>query len=229
MSAGALAQAFPKPVLTADPPVQAAAAPVQIPAAPVPSTVQSPPMPGPVGVPSTSAATAQALPAKGATPVDASYVIGAEDEISVNVWKEASFSGSLVVRPDGMVSLPLLGDLPAAGQTPMQLSADIATRLKKYVTDPLVTVTVLAVRSKRIYLAGEVGRPGPMVLTPEMTPLQAIIAGGGLGQYANPKRVYILRKVNGKEQRIPFNYKTALKTGDMQGVVLLSGDTIVAQ
>jgi polysaccharide export outer membrane protein len=131
------------------------------------------------------------------------------------------------VRPDGMVSMPLLGDLPAAGMTPMALGEDIATRLKKYVHDPLVTVNVITINSKRLYILGEVIHVGPMPYTPEITPLQAISAAGGLTPYANSKKIYILRKVKGKDVKIPFNYKTALKTGNMQGVVLMTGDTIV--
>ena len=109
----------------------------------------------------------------------------------------------------------------------MQLGAAIATRLKKYVDDPLVTVTVLAVRVKQVFLIGEVGHVGAVPITPDMTPLQAIAAAGGLTPYANAKKVYILRTVDGKEKKLPFNYKKALKDGDEQGISLLPGDTIV--
>ena len=220
----ALGQNLPQPVLTPDPPAPKVSVPIDSPLAPVPAGVQTPPSPAAAGT-----SVLSSSPAKGAAQVDASYVIGPEDSISVNVWKEAAFTGNMDVRPDGMITMPLLGDLRASGYTPMLLADDIAARLKKYVTDPLVTVTVVGVHSKRIYLAGEFGRPGPMPLTPDMTILQAIISAGGLGPYANPKRIYVLRKVNGKEQKIPFNYKIALKTGDLQGFTLQSGDTIVAQ
>jgi polysaccharide export outer membrane protein len=177
-----------------------------------------------------AASTAQAAGA-GATnyagPVDASrYIIGPEDSLQVTVWKEPTLSGAVPVRPDGMISMVLVGDLPAAGLTPMALSADISQRLKKYIQDPVVTVVVLGVNSQRIFMVGEVGHVGPLMLTPGMTALQAIVTAGGLTQFANSKKIYILRKVDGKEQKMPFNYKQALK-GDNQGVSLLPGDTIV--
>lgn len=156
-----------------------------------------------------------------------SYIISTEDNIQVTVWKEPNLSGSFPVRPDGKISLSLVGDLPAAGLTPMQLSASISSSLKKYIDDPNVTVTVLAVRVKQIFILGEVGHVGAIPITPEMTPLQAIASAGGLTPYANAKKVYILRSENGKEKKLPFNYKKALKDGDQQGVSLQPGDTIV--
>jgi len=162
-----------------------------------------------------------------AGPMDANrYVIGPEDSLQITVWKEPTLSGTIPVRPDGMISLVLLGDIPAAGMTPTALSTDISQRLKKYIQDPVVTVVVLGVNSQRIFLVGEVGKVGPVVMTPGMTPLQAIVTGGGLTQFANSKRIYILRTTAGKQQKIPFNYKQALK-GENAGVSLLPGDTIV--
>jgi polysaccharide export outer membrane protein len=195
-------------------------------AAPAVSTppVSSPPVPESVQQPTTSA------PVSGSGPVDPSdpnrYVIGAEDSLQVTVWKEPTLSGTIPVRPDGMISLVLVGDLKAAGLTPMALSADISQKLKKYIQDPVVTVVVLGVNSQRIFTVGEVNHVGPIMLTPGMTPLQAIVAAGGPTQFANSKRIYILRTVAGKQQKIPFNYKQALK-GDNQGVSLIPGDTIV--
>ncbi len=162
-----------------------------------------------------------------AGPMDASrYIIGPQDSLQVTVWKEPTLSGTIPVRPDGMISLVLVGDIPAAGQTPTALSADIAQRLKKYIQDPVVTVVVLGVNSQRVFLVGEVGKVGPIMMTPGMTPLQAIVSAGGLTQFASSKHIYILRSVSGKQQKIPFNYKQALK-GDNSGVSLLPGDTIV--
>jgi polysaccharide export outer membrane protein len=159
-------------------------------------------------------------------PVPASYVLGAEDIILVSVWKEPSLTGGLTIRPDGMISLPLLGDVPAAGLTPMMLGEEIARRLKKYITDPLVTVTVTGVNSKHIFLLGEIAHIGPLALTPDMNILQAISTAGGLTPYANSKHIYILRGPQGKQQKIRFDYKKAVKNGDMQGIVLMPGDTI---
>lgn len=159
--------------------------------------------------------------------LDPDYVVGAGDSLEVDVFNEPKFSGSLPVRPDGMISITLVGDIPAAGYTPMQLGQEITSRLKKLITDPSVTVKVLTINSKRIYMVGEIGHVGPLAMTPGMTPLQAIATAGGPGPYANVKHIYILRSVAGKQQKIPFNYKKAIKDGDMQGVTLVNGDTIV--
>lgn len=160
-------------------------------------------------------------------PIDPNrYVIGAEDSLQISVWKDPTLSATVPVRPDGMISMNLIGDLKAAGLTPMALSADIAQRLKKYIQDPVVTVVVLGVNSQRIFTVGEVNKVGPIMLTPGMTPLEAIVSAGGLTQFANSKHIYILRTIAGKQEKIPFNYKQALK-GENQGVPLIPGDTIV--
>jgi polysaccharide export outer membrane protein len=158
--------------------------------------------------------------------VSPNYVIGADDSLKIEVWKEPQLSTTLPVRPDGKISLPLINDISAAGFTPMQLQADITARLTKFVTDPVVNVTVLAVNSKRVFMVGEVGRPGPMVISPGMTILQAI-ASAGLTPYANKKHIYILRGDPANQKKVYFDYNKALKKGDMQGVSLIPGDTIV--
>lgn len=174
------------------------------------------------------AANATSIPALVAAPTDtARYILSPEDTVQVTVFKEPSFSGSVPIRPDGMISLSLVGDIPAAGMTPMQLGADIATRLKKFINDPNVTVTVTGVKPKQVYLLGEVAHIGPVGLTPEMSVLQVIAAAGGLSPYAKSKSIYILRGQPGHQKKIPFNYKKALKEGNEQGVSLLPGDTIV--
>jgi len=182
--------------------------------------------PAPANAAATTA-NAAAATANYAGPIDATrYIIGPEDSLQVTVWKEPTLSGTFPVRPDGMISLVLAGDIPAAGLTPMALSSDISQRLKKYIQDPVVTVVVLGVNSQRIFMVGEVGHVGPVMLTPGMTPLQAIVTAGGLSQFANSKRIYILRTVNGKQEKMPFNYKAAVK-GENPGITLLPGDTIV--
>jgi polysaccharide biosynthesis/export protein len=169
--------------------------------------------------------------AAGPLTISPNYVIGADDSIKIDV-RDANLqlveteSGILPVRPDGMITLPLLGDIQAAGFTPTQLAADITARITKYYRDPIVTVSVAKVNSKQVFLAGEVSRVGPMPITPGMTILQAI-ASAGLSQYANRKHIYILRGDPAKQQKIMFNYDKALKKGDMQGISLVPGDTIV--
>jgi len=157
----------------------------------------------------------------------AHYVIGAEDTLQITVWKEPTLSGTVPVRPDGRISMVLLGDLPAAGMTPMHLAADISQRLKKYIQDPSVSVVVLAVNSQRVFIIGEVGHVGAVSMTAGMTPLQAIAAAGGLSPFAHSKSIYILRGTGAAQKKIPFNYKKALKGDDKQDVSLKSGDTIV--
>ena len=185
----------------------------------------------PVITPTQTPATATAPQAQAApAPVDTDanrYVIGADDSLQVTVWQEPSISGTFPVRPDGMISLVLVGDIPAAGLTPMHLAHDITLKLKKFIQDPVVSVVVAAVKSQRVYLVGEVAHAGPIVLIPGMTPLQAIAEGGGLSPYANGKHIYILRGPQGQQTKIPFNYKLALKGDNHQDVPLLSGDTIV--
>lgn len=177
--------------------------------------------------PAKPATQEQTSPAKPAT-VDPAYVIGAEDVISVGVWKEPDFSSTVPVRPDGNVSLPLLGDVPAAGRTPGALAEDLTVRLKKYVASPRVTVIVTAISSRRVFLIGEVNRPGPLVLSPSMTVLQAIAAAGGPTAYANQKKIYVLRSEASGQTKLPFNYKEAIKGNNAgQNIALKPGDTIV--
>jgi polysaccharide export outer membrane protein len=155
------------------------------------------------------------------------YVIGPEDDLHIAVWKEADLTATLPVRPDGKISLPLLNDVQAAGLTPQQLSASLTEKLKKYVADPHVTVVVTAINSKRIYVNGEVLHSGPMTMLPNMTVLQAI-STAGLNQFANTKHIYVLRTENGKQQKLPVNYRKLLKGEQIeQNYLLQPGDTIV--
>ena len=159
------------------------------------------------------------------SPVDAAtYIIGAEDGLQVTVWKDPTLSGAFPVRPDGMISLTLIGDIQAAGLTPMQLTATLTEKLKKYIQDPVVSVVVTAVNSKKVFVVGEVGHVGPIMLMPDMTALQAIATAGGLTMFAHPGKIYILR---GKQRQIPFDYKKALKGDPKQQISLQPGDTIV--
>jgi len=178
-------------------------------------------------VPPAPATTQPSATATAAPAVPDSYVIGASDVVIVTVLKEPTLSGSLLVRPDGMISVSLLGDVMAAGKTPMQLANDITTKLKKYIQDPNVTVFLSQMNSKKVYLIGEVSKPGPEELTPSMTLLQAIATAGGLTQYANAKKIYILRREGGKQQKILVQYKQALKGDSTLNLSLSPGDTIV--
>jgi polysaccharide export outer membrane protein len=169
-------------------------------------------------------------PPSGALPAtqDPNYIIGPQDVIDISVWKEPDLSRSVPVRPDGKISLPLLNDVQAAGLTPTQLGTQISANLTKYVTDPQVTVIVSQINSQRIYILGEVTKPGAFTLIPDMNVLQALSNAGGLTAFANSKKVYILRQSNAKQQKIPFNYKDVISGKDPgQNIALKAGDTIV--
>lgn len=159
---------------------------------------------------------------------DPGYVIGADDVLSINVWKEPEVSAAVPVRPDGKISLALLNDVNAAGLTPTQLSSVITEKLKKYIDQPRVTVVVTQINSRRYFVLGEVGRPGAFPLLPEMTVMQGLSSAGGLSQYADGKKVYVLRNDSGKTLKLPFNYKEVVKGHNPeQNVLLKPGDTIV--
>jgi len=155
------------------------------------------------------------------------YVIGADDTLHISVWKEPDLSETLPVRPDGKISMPLLNDVTAAGLTPLQLKDSLTEKLKKYIADPRVTVVVTAMNSRRIFVSGEVLHTGPMVLLPHMTMLQAL-SQAGFTQFANVKGIYLLRTENGKQEKVPFNYKEVIKGNHPeQNIVLKPGDTLV--
>ena len=161
------------------------------------------------------------------TGVAPDYVIGADDTLHISVWKEPDLSEQLPVRPDGKISMPLLNDVQAAGLTPLQLKDSITEKLKKYMADPHVTVVVLAMNSRRIFVTGEVVHSGPITLLPHMTVLQAL-AQAGFTQFANPKAIYLLRTENGKQEKLPFNYKGVVKGNHPeQNIQLKPGDTLV--
>jgi polysaccharide biosynthesis/export protein len=155
------------------------------------------------------------------------YVIGPQDVLHVAVWKENDLTATLPVRPDGKISLPLLNDVQASGLTPEQLKDSITEKLKKYIADPRVTVVVTEINSKRVYMLGEVLHAGAMPMLPGMTVLQAL-SSAGLNQFANTKRIYLLRTENGKQVKMPVNYRKIVK-GEMvdENYVLRPGDTIV--
>lgn len=174
--------------------------------------------------PASAAPTATAPAAGSSTDT---YIIGASDELTVTVWKEPSLSGSFLVRPDGMISIPLLGDVLASGQTPLQLADQIAAKLKKFIQDPNVSVVIGQIHSKVVYMLGEGVKAGPVPMTSGMTLLEAISSAGGLTDFANAKKIYILRNEDGKRQKILVHYKEALKGDSTFDLVLKPGDTIV--
>ena len=160
-----------------------------------------------------------------ATP-DQEYHIGPQDVLQIDVWKEQEITRTIPVRPDGKISLPLLNDVQAAGLTAMQLSANIREGLTKYINNPQVTVTVTQINSRRVFVTGEVAHSGALPLLPGMTALQALSSSGGFTQFAREKSIYILRSENGKQVKIPYNYRDVVK-GKVEDVPLQPGDVIV--
>ncbi|HEY1482194.1 MAG TPA: polysaccharide biosynthesis/export family protein [Candidatus Acidoferrum sp.] len=156
------------------------------------------------------------------------YKIGPQDVVQIDVWKEPEITRVIPVRPDGKISLPLLNDVQAAGFTAMQLAGNIRDGLTKFITSPQVTVTVTQINSRRVFVTGEVARSGALPLLPNMTVLEAIASCGGFTQFAREKAIYVLRVENGKQAKIPFNYRDVVKGHHPeQNILLQPGDVIV--
>jgi polysaccharide export outer membrane protein len=183
-------------------------------------------------LPAQEAAKGESKAAQPQTPAaattDASYKIGPQDVLRIDVWKEPEISRSVPVRPDGKVSLPLLNDVQAAGLTAMELANVITDGLKKFMNSPQVTVSVSEINSRRVYVTGEVTRPGAFPLLPNMTVLQALTSAGGFTQFARIKNIYVLRTEAGKQVKHPFNYKDVVNGKRPEdNITLQPGDTIV--
>ncbi|MFZ1138028.1 MAG: polysaccharide biosynthesis/export family protein [Candidatus Sulfotelmatobacter sp.] len=162
-------------------------------------------------------------------PHDNSFVIGNDDVLAINVWKEPDISRSIPVRSDGKISLPLVGEVQAAGRTPLKLEEDIAARLKSYIAEPEVTVIVQQINSQKFNILGMVNRPGSYVINNSAAVLDAIAIAGGFRDFAKQKSIYVLRQnADGSQTRLPFNYKEVVKgQNPAQNVKLQPRDTIV--
>jgi polysaccharide export outer membrane protein len=168
------------------------------------------------------------LPAPRPATDNPNYLIGPDDELNVSIWREPDISRAVPVRPDGKISLPLVNDVQAVGLTPMQLGAEITTRLKKFIADPQVTIIVTRINSQRIFILGEVPRAGAYPMLPNMTVLEALSLAGGVTPFAKQSKIHVLRTEDGKQLNLPFNYKEALHGQHAeQNIVLKPGDTIV--
>jgi len=174
------------------------------------------------------ASNSSAAPSTTIGSIEPDYRVGAGDSIAISVWKEPEVSGVVSVRPDGKISLALLNDLYVDGMTPMEIQKLVTEKLTPYITNPNVTVTVKEIRSRRVYVLGEVGRPGSYQVLQPTTILQMLTEAGGLKPYAKAKSIYLLRTENGRQKKYPFNYKVALKGEKMeQNILVQPGDTIV--
>lgn len=163
----------------------------------------------------------------GVTP-PAGYVIGLDDLLTVHFWGDTQMSGEVVVRPDGKISLPLLNDVQAAGYSPEQLGELLEKAAAKYVADPDATVIVREIRSRKVFVLGEVAKPGAVTLNGDMNVLQLLASVGGLLEYADKSDIVVLRKEDGRERRLKFNYNDVVKGKNVQQNILLQpGDTVV--
>jgi polysaccharide export outer membrane protein len=157
------------------------------------------------------------------------YIIGSDDVLAINVWKEPDLSRTVPVRPDGKITLPLVGDIGASGNTPKQLQASIEQNLSNYISKPAVTVIVQEAKSHKFNVVGQVQKPGTYVLTSPLTVLDAIALAGGFRDWAKVKSIYVLRaNANGVRAKLAFNYKKVIKGNAIeQNIQLRAGDTVV--
>jgi polysaccharide export outer membrane protein len=159
-----------------------------------------------------------------AAPVDPkSYQIGPGDILNVKIWKEADISGTYQVRPDGKITLPLIGDIQAGDLTPLQLTEQLTKALSEFINKPEVTVAIQAVLSKKFYITGEINRPGAYALIVPITILEALSNSGGFREFANKKKIVIMRGA----QRLKFNYNDVIKGKNLDtNIFLQDGDHI---
>ncbi len=172
------------------------------------------------------AAPVAAAPVVASRP--AAYVIGPEDGLDISVWKDDTLKTTSLVRPDGGISFPLVGELMAAGKTADQLRDELCKRLEKYVPDAVVTVSVIHVASYRIYVLGRVNKPGDFAVGRDIDVLQALALAGGLTPFAHEDDIRVVRKIDGRTSTIRFRYSDVMKAGDVtQNITLLSGDVLL--
>jgi polysaccharide export outer membrane protein len=179
--------------------------------------------------PAVTPGTAPAASAAAASvPLPADYVIGPEDVLGVVFWRDQDMTGDVTVRPDGMVTLPLLGDLHAAGLTPDALRDQVQKAASKYVQDPNVTIVVRTINSRKVFITGEVTTPGAYPLTSPRTVMQLIALAGGLTEYADSKNITVMRTEQGTQRSFKFNYKDVAGGKKLeQNIQLKPGDTVV--
>ena len=188
---------------------------------------------GTTGAP-VQAATAKPSPPAGQTPAPpqepagGGYEIGPEDLLEISVWREQDLQREVLVRPDGWLTFPLVGNIRAAGKTTQELQAEITAKLRKYIPDPVVTVTVKKVQGLKIFVIGRVGKPGEYVVGRYVDVLQALTLAGGLTPFADADAIKILRKEGGRERIIPFNYTEVTRGRNLeQNIRLQAGDVIM--
>ena len=192
-----------------------------------PAFAQAPKPAPPAAAPAQTAKPA-AVAAAPDVVVPPGFVIGAEDILTIVYWKDKDMTTEAQVRPDGRIALPLLNDVHAAGLTPEQLREKLTEESKKYMEDPNITVLVRQINSRKVFITGEVNKPGPYPLTSQTSVMQLLAMAGGLREYANSKKIVIMRTENGKQISLMFNYKDVIAGKNLkQNVELKPGDTVV--
>jgi polysaccharide export outer membrane protein len=175
----------------------------------------------------TSGAANSVVPAPGVVPPPG-YVIGPDDILGIVFWREKDMSADVTVRPDGKISLPLLNDIQASGLTPEQLRLNVTEVANRLVEQPTVSVVVKTINSRKVFITGQVAKPGPYPLGAPTTVLQLIATAGGLHEYAESKKIIIIREENGKTSTSPFNYKDVVEGKNLkQNIELKPGDTVI--
>jgi len=173
-------------------------------------------------------AVASPLETKKATVADSSYIIGPMDILEIEVWREPDFSRQVLVRPDGKITFPLIGDVQASGMNTLGLKAVLTEELIGFVDNPEVTVIVVESRSKNFYIIGKVNRPGTYPLSPGMTVLQALSVAGGFAQWAHKDKIRIIRRSEGREEIFSINYDKVISGKNLeQNILLEPNDTII--
>ena len=180
------------------------------------------------GTSATASSIASNASRGGQKDIASSYRIGEQDLLAITVWREPELSGTVMVRPDGKITLPLLNDVNASGLTPDELKNTLTEKLRPFVNVPQVTVAVREINSRKVYIIGQVGREGSYRINSTTTVLQIIAEAGGLREFANRKGIYVLRNDNGNQTRLSFNYENVIRGKDThQNILVRPGDTIV--
>lgn len=196
------------------------------PGAKPPSGTPAPATPGNPGTAASAPKVPVAIPPGVTVPAD--YVIGPEDVLTIVFWREKDLSSDVVVRPDGRISLPVLQDVEAAGLTPQQLRESLTKTAERYVEDPNVTVVVKEINSRRVFITGQVAKPGPYNITSPMTVVQLIAFAGGLLEFANEEDISIVRMEKDQPVSYRFNYKEVAQRKNLkQNIALKPGDTVI--
>ena len=176
----------------------------------------------------TSAAMAAPPAANSGPPVDAAYTVKPGDTLTVSVWKEPDLQGPVLVRPDGMFSFPLAGQLDARNKTVAELQQELTSRLKKYISDPVVTVSIQEIKGNKVYVIGQVQKPGDFVVNPRVDVMQALSMAGGTTPFAALGDIMILRRTDAGQQALPFKYTDVIRGRNLQqNIMLQAGDVVV--